>query len=64
MDGNTDRLREAGLIADKPLPDEYYAFLEGLSEDEVELLLSLKRRLDEAGIPAQPVTAMAGMPVL
>lgn len=54
--GNADRLREAGLIADKPLDDRYYELIDGLSEEEVNSLISLKRRLDDAGIPTTPLT--------
>ena len=53
---NTAQLRDAGLIADGPLPDQYYAVLGELSEDEVETILRIKRRLDDAGIPIQPTT--------
>lgn len=53
---NTAQLRNAGLIAEEPLPDEYYSFLEELSEDELETILRIKRRLDDAGIPVLPTT--------
>jgi hypothetical protein len=66
MEGsNTERLREAGIVEDDPpLPPEYYDFLESLSEDEIELLVGLKRRLDDAGIPTQVLTSKALVPVL
>jgi hypothetical protein len=57
--GNAERLREAGLIADKPLADRYYELIDGLSEEEVNSLISLKRRLDDAGIPTTPLTGEA-----
>jgi hypothetical protein len=44
---NLERLREAGLIhAD--LPDQHASVVDGLTDDEVEILLSVKRRLDDA----------------
>ena len=62
---NRDRLREAGLIADSPLRDEHYDFIDELSDEEVNVLLNLKERLDERGIPTVPVSARAvAMPVL
>jgi hypothetical protein len=67
MDGsNTGRLREAGLIADSDvrLPQDYYDFLEELSEEEVELLLRLKQRLDDRGIPTQILAARVLVPIL
>jgi hypothetical protein len=54
--GNADKLRKAGLIADRPLADRYYEVIDGLSEEEVNSLISVKRRLDEAGIPTAPLT--------
>jgi uncharacterized protein YjaG (DUF416 family) len=67
MDGrNTDRLREAGLIADSQiaLPQGYYDFLEDLEERDVDLLIDLKQRLDARGIPTQILTAQALVPIL
>jgi hypothetical protein len=57
VDGNAERLRNEGLIADQPLPERYYEMIDGLSEEEIEILVSLKRRLDDAGIPTAPLTA-------
>jgi hypothetical protein len=43
------RLRDAGVIvADEP-PPEYEAVVRGLTRDEVDVIVAVKRRLDEAG---------------
>jgi hypothetical protein len=64
MGGNTDRLRDAGLIEER-VPDESYAFIEELSAQEVAVLIGIKERLDEAGIPVQTFKPPhAAMPVL
>jgi hypothetical protein len=55
-------LRKQGLIAGPELPREYSEFIEGLSDEEVEVLVGLKRRLDEAGIPT--TTLERSMPIL
>jgi hypothetical protein len=46
-DENTMRLIEAGVIPG-PLPEPYDAVIEGLGEDEVQALITVKERLDEA----------------
>ena len=64
MDGVGDResiLREAGLI-DGPLPPAFSEFIEGMSNEEIEVLVDLKRRLDKEGIPT--TTFKVAMPVL
>ena len=62
---NRDRLREAGLIADMSLSDEHYEFIDELSDEEINVLINLKERLDERGIPTVPLTGgVAAMPVL
>jgi hypothetical protein len=63
---NTDRLRDAGLIDDSQaqLPSEYYDVLEQLTEDEVDVLIRLKQRLDDAGIPTRILSTRALVPVL
>ena len=62
---NRDRLRDAGLIADVPLRDEHYDFIDELSDEEVNVLLELKRRLDDRGMETIPLSAKAvAMPVL
>jgi len=57
VDGNAKRLRDAGLIGDTPLPDRYNELIEQLTGEEIEALLSLRRRLDEAGIPVERLEA-------
>ena len=43
------RLRDAGLIKKSvTLPPEYDALIEGLTPDEVEVLIAVRKRLDEA----------------
>jgi hypothetical protein len=43
------RLRRAGLIKeDATLPPEYVALIEGLTPDEVETLIAVRKRIDEA----------------
>ena len=43
------RLRDAGLIKKNvTLPPEYDALIEGLTPDEVEVLIAVRKRLDEA----------------
>ena len=62
---NRDRLREAGLIADAPLRDEVYEFIDELSDEEMNVLLDLKQRLNDRGIETIPLTGrVAAMPVL
>jgi hypothetical protein len=60
--GKAEILRNEGLIAGPDLPPEYAAFIEELSDDEVELLINLKRRLDDAGIPTSRLEL--AMPIL
>ena len=46
---NEKRLRAAGVIlTDKPLEDPYQAVVEGMTPDEVDVLIAVKRRLQEA----------------
>jgi hypothetical protein len=46
---NEQRLREAGVIAENAaLPEEYEALVEGLTPCEVDVLVAVRRRLDEA----------------
>jgi hypothetical protein len=59
---NEQLLRERGLIEGPKLPPDYSAFIESLSEEELRVLVELKRRLDEAGIPT--ATLRVAMPVL
>jgi hypothetical protein len=44
-----ERLREAGLItASGELPGEYRGVVESLTEDELDIIVSVKKRLDLA----------------
>jgi len=46
---NEERLRDAGvIITDKPLEEPYQAVVEGMTPDEVDVLIAVKRRLREA----------------
>ena len=47
MGTNVDRLREAGFLKGETLPEPYHAVVEGLSDEEIETLVNVKRRLDE-----------------
>lgn len=49
MQSNLDKLEAAGVIVKTPLSPEYAEVLEGLSEEEVDVIVSVKARLDEAG---------------
>jgi hypothetical protein len=48
---NEQILRDVGLISGPDFSGEYAEFIEGLTEDEVKVLVNLKQRLDDAGIP-------------
>jgi hypothetical protein len=48
-DSNLDRLRDAGLIIEDPLPAPFAHFVDGLTSHEVEMIVALKHRLDAAG---------------
>ena len=48
---NEQTLREVGLIKGPKFSGEYSTFIEELDEDDMEVLVKLKRRLDDAGIP-------------
>ncbi len=50
-EGKVDRLRQEGLIASESLPEELQAVVDGLTDDEVDILVSVKKRLDAADIP-------------
>jgi hypothetical protein len=49
MNGNVEKLEAAGVIVKTPLSREYADVLEGLSEEEIDVIVSVKQRLDEAG---------------
>jgi hypothetical protein len=44
---NLERLRQADLIL-QDLPEHYHDVVEGLTDDEVEILLSIRKRLAHA----------------
>jgi hypothetical protein len=50
---NFEKLEAAGVIIRTPLPDEYAEVVESLSDEEVEVIVSLKKRLDQAGASAE-----------
>ena len=45
-----DMLKEAGIIDPEcdPLPEAYADWVDGLTRDEVDILIAIKRRLDAA----------------
>jgi hypothetical protein len=61
---NAQRLREAGLISDEPLPEAYSGVIDELPQEVVESLITLKQRLDGAGIPTAPLGSMQQIVVL
>ena len=46
MSVNLDRLQAAGIATETPLKEPYSSIIEELSAEEVEALLSIKRRFD------------------
>jgi DNA-binding HxlR family transcriptional regulator len=49
MSSNLEALEAAGVIVKTPLPDAYAEVLNDLTEEEVEIIVSVKQRLDQAG---------------
>ncbi len=47
--GNEKRLRDAGLITTDDVPPAYKEVFEGLTAEEVKVILDVKERLDKAG---------------
>jgi hypothetical protein len=45
---NEQRLRDAGVIIADSLPPEYAAVADGLTDDELDAIVAVKKRLDEA----------------
>lgn len=45
---NHQRLRDVGMITSDDLPPEHASVVESLSSDEVDVLVAVKKRLDEA----------------
>jgi hypothetical protein len=46
---NQQRLVEGGVLKSGDLPPEHAAVVEGLTPDEVDVIIAVRRRLDEAG---------------
>jgi hypothetical protein len=64
MGGKLKKLEDAGLV-DPQLPKKFSDFLDGLSDDEIDTLVEIKRRLEEAGIPVDTLKPpYQSMPVL
>jgi hypothetical protein len=51
---NVDRLQDEGFSIKTPLPAEYEQVIEGLSPEELDVLVSVKQRLDEAQALTSP----------
>jgi hypothetical protein len=51
---NVQRLTDAGYFIKTPLPAEYEQVIEGLSSEEVDVLISVKDRLDAAQAHTEP----------
>ena len=49
MPDNIERLEQEGVIR-TPMPEEYEAVFRDLSDEEVNMLISVKKRLDEAQV--------------
>ncbi len=63
MNGDNEQtLRDEGLIAGHELSSDYSAFIEGLSTEDVQMLVNLKQRAEDAGIQVAPF--VLGMPIL
>jgi hypothetical protein len=45
---NEERLRDAGVIVGDELPPEYAAVADGLTPHELETIVAVKKRLNEA----------------
>jgi hypothetical protein len=48
MADNEGRLRKAGMVVAKDLPPAYEKVVEGLTDEELDVLEKVKKRLDEA----------------
>ena len=53
MPTNAEQLHAAGVITTPDLPDAYKEVVEGLSQAEVDAIVSAKQRLDEAQTATQ-----------
>lgn len=49
MADNFERLQEEGVIR-TPMPDDYEAVIRNLSDEEADVLISVRRRLEEARV--------------
>ena len=49
MATNAERLKDAGLVKSGDLPEPYAGIVDELSPQEVEMLVSVKQRIDSAG---------------
>jgi hypothetical protein len=47
---NLAALQDAGFIIKKPMPSEYQEVFENLTPAELELLIGIKRKFDEASL--------------
>jgi hypothetical protein len=45
---NLQRLQDANVVVGDDLPQEYKAVVDGLTPDEVDVLVAVKKRLEEA----------------
>jgi hypothetical protein len=48
MASNAEQLHQAGVTTSPELPDAYKQVVEGLSQQEVDAIVSAKKRLDDA----------------
>jgi hypothetical protein len=54
---NFDRLQDEGFAIKTPLPAEYKEIIEGLSPQELDVLIGLKQRVEEAQERTAPEVA-------
>jgi hypothetical protein len=65
VDEKLTQLRNAGLVQDDPpLPDEYYRFIESLSEEEIDALVSIQEKIVAAGLEPRTLTSKSLVPIL
>jgi len=57
MSENFDALKEAGVIVNPELLAEYEQVIDDLTEEELNVIIDVKRRLDEAGAAAGRTSA-------
>ena len=57
-ESNIQRLQSEGFVIKTPMPQQYEDVIEGLSDDEISLLIGIKNRLeDAAGSGTEPEVA-------